>query len=571
MSTIRKILFHTKHPESLASLEKIGSDLGYVFVPLPDISNLIVSVYDEMPHLVMVDLHRANVAGFETCKQLKTDAVLEHIPLIVLTDLVEISELPDSGADRVLARNESAEKLFAGMHNIIESSSHALDVNPLTRLPGSRSTVERIEAMIQRQESFAVCAIHLRHLNYFYRTFGSRRGDALVKRTLELISEACNLGGSGRSFVGHLGDRDFVTMLAPGDAVAFTEKVIGQFEARLEGVSATEEDGRTEGVVTLSIAIMTNEEIPFRHIAEVVRGCEQIHRFLKRYPHNAYLKDRRSSVRDLMSPLSFETGGKRPPLQQNIDPSKKRHGVSELLMSVAAAIHSGSTEAHFQPIVDWKGKVYAHEALSRFPGPDGKWIDPVKMFQAAREADLIRELDVACAVNALRCASALPPQTKIFVNLNRETLLDQESLEHIWGQGWFDTRRIVIEITEQSLVRQSLQLMRVMEGLRARGVQLALDDAGGGAVSLREAAELKPNFIKLDKSIIRDIHDTEAKRKIVLSLSVFAKSMDALTIAEGIETELEWNYLKNAGVDLGQGYLIGKPQASPVVHIAHLP
>ncbi|MBP9733704.1 MAG: EAL domain-containing protein, partial [Candidatus Omnitrophica bacterium] len=210
-------------------------------------------------------------------------------------------------------------------------------------------------------------------------------------------------------------------------------------------------------------------------------------------------------------------------------------------------------------------------ALSRFPGPDGKWIDPVKMFQAAREADLIRELDVACAVNALRCASALPPQTKIFVNLNRETLLDQESLEHIWGQGWFDTRRIVIEITEQSLVRQSLQLMRVMEGLRARGVQLALDDAGGGAVSLREAAELKPNFIKLDKSIIRDIHDTEAKRKIVLSLSVFAKSMDALTIAEGIETELEWNYLKNAGVDLGQGYLIGKPQASPVVHIAHLP
>jgi EAL domain-containing protein (putative c-di-GMP-specific phosphodiesterase class I)/GGDEF domain-containing protein len=566
-----KILIHTKYPAVLEELERLGSAQGCRYVPLPDISNLVLSVYDEMPHLVLVDLRRANVGGFEICKQLKSDAVLEHIPVIVLTDLTEpAADLPDSGADRVLSRDEPPANIWFHVREIIETSVHALDVNPLTRLPGSRSSVERMEAIIQKEEPFAICAVHLRQLNYYYRTFGPRRGDALVRRTLEIITEIYGRPAQGRGFVGHLGDRDFVVTLPPEKAVEFAERVIEQFDSRLGGVSGTVDEGRTEGVVTLSIAIVTNEKVPFRHIAEVVRTCEQMHRFLKRYPHSAYLKDRRTSVRDLLSPVSFEVGGKRPALQMNVDPSKKRHPASDLLMSVAAAIHSGAVEAHYQPIVDWTGTVRAHEALSRFVSADGKPIDPVRMFQAAREADLIRELDVACAVNVLRSATSLPPKTKLFVNLNRETLLDPQCLEQIWDEGFFDTRRIVIEITEQSLVRQSTQLRQVMEDLGSRGIQLALDDAGGGSVSLREAAELKPHFIKFDKSIIRDIHASDAKRKIVLSLSVFAKSMGASTIAEGIETEAEWSYLKNAGVDWGQGYFIAKPQASPVARVTHL-
>lgn len=566
-----KVLVHTKHSSMIEELEKLSADSGYRFVPLPDISNLVLSVYDEMPHLVLADLRRANVGGLEICRQLKSDAVLEHIPLVLLTDAADGSELPESGADRVLSRDEPVAVIWQNILEIIEASSHALDTHPLTRLPGSRSSVERIEQIIQRGEIFAICAIHLRQLDFYYRTYGARRGDVLVRRMMDLLTEIYGRPASGRGFVGHFGDRDFVVTLHPDKAIEFAERLIEQFEARLGGVSGPSGEGRTEGIVTLSIAIVTNEKVPFHHIAEVARTCEQTHRFLKRYPHSSYLKDRRTSVRDLLSSASFDVGAGRPGLPSNQDPRRPRNPGSEMLAAVVAVIHSGTLHAHYQPIVDWTGAVRAHEALSRFPGPDGKWIDPVRMFQAARESDLIRELDVTCALNALASADALPPGTKLFLNLNRETLLDPRCLDGIWSESFFDTRRIVIEITEQSLVRQSAELRRAMEELTVRGTQLALDDAGGGSVSLREAAELRPHYIKLDKSIIRDIHVSEAKQKIVLSLSVFAKSMGALTVAEGIETPEEWNYLKGSGVDLGQGYFIAKPQAAPVARVSHLP
>jgi EAL domain-containing protein (putative c-di-GMP-specific phosphodiesterase class I) len=377
---------------------------------------------------------------------------------------------------------------------------------------------------------------------------------------------AASSGGSG--FVGHLGDRDFVALIPPAKAIEFSERVIEQFELRLGGVSNSAEEGKTEGVVSLSIAVLTNEVKPFRHIAEVIRTCEQIHRFLKRYQHSAYLKDRRTAVRDLLSPASFDIGGKRPSVSP--ESGKAAHFNSELLMTVASAIHSGRLESHFQPIVDPRCGVFAYEALSRFPGADGKLIDPIKMFQAAREADLIKELDIACALSAMRCAEKMPPKTKLFLNLNRETLLDPHSLSQLWDSGYFDTRRIVIEITEQSLVRQSSQLRSVMRELNAHGIQLALDDAGGGSVSLREAAELKPEFIKFDKSIIRDIHLIEIKRKILLSLSVFAKSMNSQTVAEGVEIREELDYLQSADINFFQGYFIARPNAVPLAAV-HLP
>lgn len=566
-----KVLIHTKNALLTASLATLCEGTDYVVVPLHDVSNLVLSVYDEMPHVVLVDLRRANVGGFETCKQLKTDAVLEHIPLVVLTDLAPELELPDSGADRLMSRDEPASLIWEQLRDIVENSAHALDVHPLTHLPGTRSSVEKIEDIIQKDEPFAICAIHLRKLNLYYRTFGPQRGDSLIRRTLDLVTELCGRSASGRGFIGHLGDRDFVLTLPPDKSVEFAERLIEQFELRLGGVSAGADGSRTEGIVTMTVAIVTNEKQSCRHISEVVRTIEQMHRFLKRYPHSVYLKDRRNGTRDLLTPTSFNISASKQPDRPSADAKKITHPASSLLNAVTAALYSGRVEAHYQPIVDWSGAVRAHEALSRFPAPDGSWLDPMRTFQTAREADLIRELDVACAINVLRCASNLPPNSKLFVNLNRETLLDPHCLEEIFENGFFDTRRIVVEITEQSLVRRSAQLRCVREELDTKGIQLALDDAGGGSVSLREAAELKPHYIKFDKSIIRDIHSSDAKRKIVLSLSVFAKSMSAMTVAEGIETEPEWNYLRGAGVDWGQGYLIAKPQASPLMSVPTRP
>ncbi len=95
--------------------------------------------------------------------------------------------------------------------------------------------------------------------------------------------------------------------------------------------------------------------------------------------------------------------------------------------------------------------------------------------------------------------------------------------------------------------------------LRKQKIQLAIDDMGGGSVSLREAALLMPDYVKFDRSLIRDIGNDKMKQKIILSLMLFAKGIKAKTTAEGIETKSEMSYLKRIGIEYGQGYLIAKP------------
>ena len=263
-----KILIHTRSSGILEELGRLSGERGYEYIPLPDVSNLILSVYDEMPHLVLVDLRRANVGGFETCKQLKSDAILEHIPLIVLTDLTEASELPDSGADQTLSRDEPIAGIWNQIREMIDSSTHALDTHPLTRLPGSRSSIERIESVIQKGESFAICAIHVRRLGQYYRTFGQSRGDALARGVMNLFTEICGGLTAVRGFIGHLGDRDFVVILPPDRAVEFAEQVIERFESRLGRASGSSAEAGGENMATLSIAIVTNEKVPLHHIAE---------------------------------------------------------------------------------------------------------------------------------------------------------------------------------------------------------------------------------------------------------------------------------------------------------------
>ena len=90
-------------------------------------------------------------------------------------------------------------------------------------------------------------------------------------------------------------------------------------------------------------------------------------------------------------------------------------------------------------------------------------------------------------------------------------------------------------------------------------VGVGIDDVGGGAVSLRDVAVLRPDYIKLDRSLIRQIDTTTSKQQIVMSLNVFARGIGAKTVAEGIETAEELEAVRMCGADLGQGFYLARP------------
>lgn len=155
----------------------------------------------------------------------------------------------------------------------------------------------------------------------------------------------------------------------------------------------------------------------------------------------------------------------------------------------------------------------------------------------------------------------------LFVNVNPEVLNDPD---HKGGETLallkeldISPSAIVFELTERGAVGDYIGFERVLSYYREQGFRIAVDDAGSGYNSLKTLVYLKPEFIKLDQSLIRGIA-ANREQQLLLGLIVdYARASGTRMIAEGIETRSELDYLRNSGVPLGQGYFLGVPQRTP--------
>ncbi|MBF0254094.1 MAG: EAL domain-containing protein [Candidatus Omnitrophica bacterium] len=564
MANTFKILIFSKDPHFSEFVKQSGLGVGFEWVFVRDMNDLVQTVYDEMPHLIVADIKSSNVGAFDLCNQIKTDAVLEHIALIVLTDTDDPSALMECGAEATLKRDEHLRVLWPEIENFFARARHELDVNPATQLPGSRSSVTRLEELLGRDEAFAILMIHLRDLDRYYERYGIQGGDMFMKCTAEMLREICGQREGAPAFIGHIGVNDYVIVTGTDNSIEYAERIIESFEGVRSRMNEYEGE-RARISVTLSIAIVSNENTHLQHVSEISQAAEQVHRYLKRFTHSAYLRDRRSNIRESVKGLGRGKPLERIRAQNDLDSLQRKIGISEgLLAEVVYFLRNENVRTHYQPIVDFvTRRVVAYEALTRFEKTDGQMVDPIQIFRASREINLVKELDLLCAMKAIENSGALRASGKLFVNLNRETFLDVDSLAQVLKLMALDLGQLVFEITEQSLLRQLDDLVKSLARLREQGIQIALDDTGGGDVSLREAAQIRPQFVKFDKSLIRDVHRSEMKQKILKSMAMFATNISAITIAEGVERQDEWDFLKGIGIDYAQGYYVAMPAEKP--------
>jgi EAL domain-containing protein (putative c-di-GMP-specific phosphodiesterase class I) len=122
-----------------------------------------------------------------------------------------------------------------------------------------------------------------------------------------------------------------------------------------------------------------------------------------------------------------------------------------------------------------------------------------------------------------------------------------------------DPTRVVIELTEHAPVRDYDSLKLALDGLRALGTRVAIDDCGAGFTSLRHVALIAPDFLKLDMVLCRDVHEP-ARAALARALVSFARETGSVVIAEGIEQREDLTALRDLGVELGQGYLLSRPR-----------
>jgi EAL domain-containing protein (putative c-di-GMP-specific phosphodiesterase class I) len=196
------------------------------------------------------------------------------------------------------------------------------------------------------------------------------------------------------------------------------------------------------------------------------------------------------------------------------------------------------------------------ESLSRFPsdlqrGPD-QW------FAEAGEVGLETELELKAIRNALSGYRPIFSQRSLHLTLNSSphTIISGRFLSLLEG---FPLEQIVLEITEHDYVEDYAELRNAFAPLRARGVKLAVDDAGSGYASMRHILNLQPDVIKLDVSLTRGIDGDQMRRALASALIAFAQQTGCQIVAEGIETKAELEMLRSLGAHAAQGYYLSKP------------
>ncbi len=216
----------------------------------------------------------------------------------------------------------------------------------------------------------------------------------------------------------------------------------------------------------------------------------------------------------------------------------------------------GVIRPHFQPLIDLeRGTVAGYEMLARFEHPVGG--SPAEWFAAASELGTVGELDAAVLGLARRALRTLPPNTFLSVNVTGTGVTSEAVLSEITRGPRLEP--LVIEITEQSEIDDFERLAASAALFRERGAMLAIDDAGAGYASLQRIIAVRPQFIKLDRSLITDIHGDDVKAAATEMMGALASRMDAWIVAEGVERLGELERLLQMRVPLAQGYLFAKP------------
>ncbi|CAM4321033.1 EAL domain-containing protein [Paenibacillus tarimensis] len=218
----------------------------------------------------------------------------------------------------------------------------------------------------------------------------------------------------------------------------------------------------------------------------------------------------------------------------------------------------------YQPIISVQdGSCFGYEALTRLV--DKSWFDgPLPLFKFAGEEGAVYCLDTLAREKAIQGFMA-PGKQKIFINLTAHIMDDPrftagQTLQLLSSKG-LSPSNVVFEITERTSIEDFGTAKRVLSHYRNQGYQIAIDDVGAGYSSLQSIVELRPDYIKIDRSLVQNIHQDEMKEQIMSTFVEFSGRMGISVVAEGIEQQEELDKVKAMGVGYAQGYLLGRPRS----------
>lgn len=229
-------------------------------------------------------------------------------------------------------------------------------------------------------------------------------------------------------------------------------------------------------------------------------------------------------------------------------------------------IKSGEFTSFLQPIIKMDtGDIYGYESLLRVKDYS---IYPSQLFEVARKTEMHSILDKKARETAIQARpGAIPEGIKSFINFLPSTIYNpQHCLKHTFSiveKYSVNPHDLVFEVVETEKIHDINHLKSILKTYREHGMKVALDDVGAGYSTLDMLSKLQPDYIKIDRQYIQDCHLNKDNQTFLLDVLYLAKELGIVVLGEGIEKKEEYHYLKEIGIDLGQGYYIGKPSPKP--------
>jgi EAL domain-containing protein (putative c-di-GMP-specific phosphodiesterase class I) len=248
---------------------------------------------------------------------------------------------------------------------------------------------------------------------------------------------------------------------------------------------------------------------------------------------------------------SFDLGGTASALLgERMHARRTERGLRDAL---EATLTARAFHPVFQPIVELEtGETMGYEALTRFDS--GR--RPDLCFADAWSVGLGLELELATLEAAVAAAKELPPGTWLDLNASPRLLADSGRLREIL---WSADRPLVLEVTEHERIEDYDALRAAVREL-GDDLRVAVDDAGAGIANFGHIIDLRPDFVKLDISLVRRVNANLGRQAMVVGMRHFSRTAGCRLIAEGVETPEEADTLTSLGVEFGQGYLFGRPE-----------
>lgn len=232
-------------------------------------------------------------------------------------------------------------------------------------------------------------------------------------------------------------------------------------------------------------------------------------------------------------------------------------------------VHKSRIQTFFQPILSLtNGSTIGYEILNR-PEPTKSFPTTDSFYDFVGESNHVFMVESFIRNLSLKRYHEQVKQLEenknsfIFLNIHPLVLADPNYKEgitiNLLAKHNISPTQVVLELTEKKAGINYSQFIKLVEHYREQGFRIAVDDAGTGYNSLQTLLYLNPEFIKIDRSLIQNIEQIPDKQYLVELILDFAKKSSTTVIAEGIETVSEYTFLRKMGVDMGQGYAIGKP------------